>query len=53
MSRVVYMTERLPTKGLTALTPGIDCDEATMGFPQVSYAVFPTADSFWYNVGVS
>jgi hypothetical protein len=37
------------TKGITAFTPEINCDETAIGLPP---AVFLIAEQFWENVGV-
>jgi hypothetical protein len=35
------------TKGLTVLTPEIDCDQTAIGLPPVTSSVFLIADQFW------
>jgi hypothetical protein len=40
------------TKGVTAFTPEIDCDQAAMGLPPVTSAVFLIAKQFLQNEGV-
>jgi hypothetical protein len=41
------MDVKKATKGLTALTPEIDCDKMTMGLPPVISAVFVIIKYFW------
>jgi hypothetical protein len=42
-----YLLQDYRTKGLTALTPGMDCDKTAMGLPPIIYAVFLIVKAFW------
>jgi hypothetical protein len=39
-------------KGITVVTPEIDCDQTAIRLPPVTSAVFLIAKQFWSNVGV-
>jgi hypothetical protein len=40
-------------KGLTTLTPEMDCDRMAIGLPPIMFVVFLIAELFWENVDVS